>query len=113
MSILAAPGPILGHVNKIRDAHRRLHGAEFPWPDAIRLLDRFNAMLDDYMPPKVFEVQVGCFLLQEMYSPEAIRRVLAHVAIFGRAAGSPDLDDDDAEAVEAILPARGRRAFNS
>jgi hypothetical protein len=106
MSILAATGPILGHVNKIRDAHRRLHGTEFPWPDAIRLLDRFNAMQDDDMPPKVFEVQVGCFLLQESYSPEAIHRVLAHVAIFGRAAGSPDLDDDDAEAVDLLLPRR-------
>jgi hypothetical protein len=106
MSILTTPGPILGHVAKIRDAHRRLHGTELPWPDAIRLLDRFNVMLDDDMPPKVFEVQVGCFLLQEMYSPEAIRRVLAHVAIFGRAAGSPDLDDDDAEAVDLLLPRR-------
>jgi hypothetical protein len=101
-----APGTILGHVNKIRDAHRRLHGTEIPWPDAIRLLDRFNAMLDDDMPPKVFEVQVGCFLLQESYSPEAIRRILTHVAIHGRAAGSLDLDTDDVEAVDLLLPAR-------
>jgi hypothetical protein len=103
-----APGTILGHVDAIRASHRRLTGLELDYREAIRRLDAFIAMQNenDFCPPKLFEVQVGCFLVSEHYTPEAIRRVISHVAIFGTAAGSPDLDADDAEAVDAILPVR-------
>lgn len=107
MSALTAPVTILGHVDAIRASHRRLTGLELAWPDAIRLLDRFNATLEDEtMPPKLWEVQVGCLLIAYEYTPEAIRRVITHVAIYGTAACSFDLDADDVEAVDAILPAK-------
>jgi hypothetical protein len=106
MSTALAAGPILGHLDAILAAHRKLTGRELEWRCAVRLLDRFNAMQDDDMPPKVFEVMIGCFLIQEGYTPEAIRRVLTHAAIYGTAAYSEDLDADDVEAVDLLLAAR-------
>lgn len=113
MSTLSSGSPsvhtsvaIFGHVEAVRASHRKLTGRELAWPDAIQLIDRYNATIDDDMPPKVFEVTIGCFLIQESYSPEAIRRVVTHVAIYGRAAGSLDLDAADVEAVDMLLPAR-------
>ncbi len=101
------PGPILGHVRAIRAAHFRLVGKELCYEAAIERLDRFNAMQDDpSFPLRMTEVVIGAFLVGEFYSPEAIRRILAHVAIYGRGAGSTDLDVEDAEAVDALLPRR-------
>jgi hypothetical protein len=106
-----APGPIMGHLDAIRAANRKLTGLELSWPEAVRRLDAFNALQDDpTMPPQVWEVQVGCFLVAEHYTPEAIRRVLTHCAIYGSAIHSEDLDPADAEAVDAILPTRGCRS---
>jgi hypothetical protein len=114
MSILTAPGTIFGHVDAIRSAHRRLTGLELSWPEAIRRLDAFNAMHEDpTMPPKTWEVQIGCFLVAEHYTAEAIRRVIRHCATYGTSAYCEDLDADDAEAVDAILPARGRRTVGA
>jgi hypothetical protein len=102
-----APGTILGHVDAIRASHRRLTGLELSWPEAIRRLDAFNAMHDDpTMPPKLWEVQVGCFLVAESYSSEAILRAIRHCATYGTAAHSEDLDTDDVEAVDLLLPIR-------
>jgi hypothetical protein len=108
-----APGPIMGHLDAIRSAHRKVYGLELSWPEAVRRLDAFNALQDDpTMPPQVWEVQVGCWLISEGYTPEAIRRVLTHCAIYGSAGHSEDLDADDAEAVDAILPVRTCRAIS-
>lgn len=106
-SINSAPGTILGHVQAIRAAHHRLTGRILSWETAIGQLDRFNAAQDDpTLPVKTRDVVIGCWLTEVSYSPAAINRILAHVAIFGSAHGAPDIDADDAEAVDAIMPTR-------
>jgi hypothetical protein len=99
--------PTLGQIDAVMASHLRLYGTPMDWREAIRRLDRFNVLCcQDGYPAKQRDVLIGCFLIGETYSREAIHRILAHVAIFKTAHGAPDIDVDDAEAVDAILPAR-------
>jgi hypothetical protein len=101
-----AVSPTLAQIEAVMASHRRLTGQAMDWRTAVRRLDTFNAIhcRDDF-PVKTRDVVVGCWLVSETYSTEAINKILAYTAIFGRAHDCPYLDPGDAAVVDDLLAA--------
>src|SRR4051812_39095498 len=74
-----------------------------PMCQALALLDRLTLELDPFPIPVILQ-PVAAYLASEFYDPEAIRRAIRHLSMFGSAECCPFIDPEDRSAVEELLP---------
>lgn len=56
------------------------------------------------VPLPIHLTPVACYLIEHGYTDEAIVRVIGHLARFATSQCSPDIDSEDRDAIEALLP---------
>jgi hypothetical protein len=111
MSSTSHVSPLLKKIDQVLTAHIKMTGRALDWRTAVRRVEALDTILGSDVPVREWEVCLGAFLLSETYTPESIRRVIAHKKIFGRVEGSPDIEECDVEAAEELVQYAGHFAL--
>jgi hypothetical protein len=104
--------PLLKKIDQVLAAHIKTTGRPLDWRTAVRRVEAIDTVLGSDVPVREWEVCLGAFLVSESYTPESIRRVIAHKKIFGRVEGSPDIEESDVEVAEELVQYAGHHALN-
>jgi hypothetical protein len=104
--------PLLRKIDQVIAAHIKMTGRPLDWRTAVQRVEALDTVLGSDVPIREWEVCLGAFLVSESYTPESIRRVVAHQKIFGRIEGSPDIEECDVEAAEELVQYAGHWALS-
>lgn len=112
MSSTSHVSPLLRKIDQVLAAHLKTTGRQLDWRTAVRRVEALDTVLGWDVPVREWEVCLGAFMVSESYTPESIRRVVAHQKIFGRVEGSPDIEECDVEAAEELVQYAAHWALN-
>jgi hypothetical protein len=107
----ARVSPLLKRIDQVIAAHLKLTGRTLDWRTAVRRVDAIDTILGSVATVCEWEVCLGAFLVAETYSPESIRRIIAHRKAFGQVEGSPDIEECDVESAEELVQYAGHFAL--
>jgi hypothetical protein len=111
MSSTSYVSPLLRKIDQVLASHLKTTGRPLDWRTAVRRVEVLDTVLGSDTSVREWEVCLGAFLVSESYTPESIRRVIAHRKIFGRVEGSPDIEECDVEAAEELVQYAGHFAL--